>query len=63
MLEVALDCVILMDEAGRIVQFNPAAEQTFGYSTAEAVGAELAALIIPPRKRACVPHGVRALSR
>ena len=30
-LDVALDCVILMDEAGRIVQFNPAAERTFGY--------------------------------
>src|SRR5687767_2334320 len=39
-LEVALDCVILMDEAGRIVQFNPAAERTFGYSTAEAVGTD-----------------------
>ena len=51
-LEVALDCVILMDEAGRIVQFNPAAERTFGYSTAEAVGKELATLIIPARKRA-----------
>jgi len=51
-LEVALDCVILMDEAGRIVQFNPAAERTFGYSTAEAVGTELANLIIPIRKRA-----------
>ena len=51
-LEVALDCVILMDEAGRIVQFNPAAERTFGHSTAEAVGTELANLIIPARKRA-----------
>jgi PAS domain S-box-containing protein len=51
-LEVALDCVVLMDEAGRIVQFNPAAERTFGYSTAEAVGTELADLIIPARKRA-----------
>ena len=30
-LDVALDCVILMDESGRIVQFNPAAERTFGY--------------------------------
>ena len=37
-LEVALDSVILMDEAGQIVQFNPAAERTFGYGAAEAVG-------------------------
>ena len=46
-LDVALDCVILMDESGRIVQFNPAAERTFGYSAAEAVGAPLAELIVP----------------
>jgi two-component system sensor histidine kinase/response regulator len=46
-LEVALDPVIVMDEAGHIVQFNPAAERTFGYSAAEAVGIELAELIVP----------------
>ena len=46
-LDVALDCVILMDESGRIVQFNPAAERTFGYSAAEAVGTPLAELIVP----------------
>ncbi len=50
-LDVALDCVILMDESGRIVQFNPAAERTFGYRTAEAVGTELAELIVPAEKR------------
>ena len=49
-LEVALDCVIVMDESGRIVQFNPAAERTFGYSAAEAVGIELAELIVPADK-------------
>jgi two-component system sensor histidine kinase/response regulator len=50
-LDVALDCVILVDEAGRIAQFNPAAERTFGYSAAEAVGADLAELIFPPDRR------------
>ena len=50
-LDVALDCVILMDESGRIAQFNPAAEATFGYTAAEAVGTELAELIVPPDKR------------
>ncbi len=49
-LDVALDCVIVMDESGRIVQFNPAAERTFGYSAAEAVGIELAELIVPADK-------------
>ena len=51
-LEVALDPVILMDEGGHIVQFNPAAERTFGYSEAEAVGIELADLIVPADKHA-----------
>jgi PAS domain S-box-containing protein len=50
-LEVALDPVILMDDAGHIVQFNPAAERTFGYSAAEAVGIELAELIVPADKQ------------
>ena len=50
-LDVALDCVILMDESGRIVQFNPAAERTFGYGAAQAVGADLATLIFPADRR------------
>jgi two-component system, sensor histidine kinase and response regulator len=50
-LDVALDCVILMDDAGRIAQFNPAAERTFGYTSAEAVGIELIELIVAPDDR------------
>jgi PAS domain S-box-containing protein len=50
-LEVALDCVILMDASGCIVQFNPAAERTFGFTASEAVGHQLADLIIPPGER------------
>ncbi len=50
-LDVALDCVILMDADGRIVQFNPAAERTFGYEASEAVGHQLAELIIQPDQR------------
>ena len=50
-LDVALDCVVLIDEHGRIAQFNPAAETTFGYSSQEAVGKELAELIVPTDDR------------
>ena len=50
-LSVALDCVVLMDESGRIVQFNPAAERTFGYTASEAVGHQLADLMIPADQR------------
>ncbi len=31
MLESALVCVITMDHEGRVVEFNTAAERTFGY--------------------------------
>jgi PAS domain S-box-containing protein len=51
MLDVALDCVISIDEDGHVVEFNPAAERTFGYSAAEAVGRDLAELIVPPELR------------
>jgi len=50
-LRSALDCVIAIDHEGRIVEFNPAAEQTFGYTREEALGREMAALIVPVRMR------------
>ena len=50
-LDSALDCIITMDASGRVQEFNPASEQVFGFSRSEAVGKELAELIIPPRLR------------
>jgi two-component system sensor histidine kinase/response regulator len=50
-LDVALDCVILIDESGRIAQFNPAAERTFGYRAADAVGADFVESIFPAAGR------------
>ena len=49
--ESSLDCIIVMDHRGRVTEFNPAAERTFGYAAADAVGRELAELIIPPAQR------------
>jgi PAS domain S-box-containing protein len=46
-LEAAIDCVIMADASGRIVEFNPAAERTFGYSREEALGRTMAELIVP----------------
>ena len=48
----ALDCVVIIDSEGRVTEFNPAAEATFGYTREQALGAELAELIIPPQLRA-----------
>jgi len=50
-LDTALDCVITMDHTGKILEFNPAAERTFGYARSEAVGRELGELIVPPSFR------------
>jgi PAS domain S-box-containing protein len=53
--DMALDPIITMDGDGRIVEFNPAAETTFGYTKAAVVGGALAHLIVPPRLHAV--HG------
>jgi diguanylate cyclase (GGDEF)-like protein/PAS domain S-box-containing protein len=47
----ALDCIIAMDAEGRILDFNLAAERTFGYARAAVAGAKLADTIIPPAYR------------
>src|SRR5215475_7216800 len=40
-----------MDAEGRVQEFNPASERVFGFNRSEAVGKELAELIIPTRLR------------
>jgi PAS domain S-box-containing protein len=51
-LESAVDCVITMDHEGRIVDFNPAAERTFGWTRDQVVGKAVADTIVPERLRA-----------
>jgi two-component system sensor histidine kinase/response regulator len=46
-LELALDCIITMDHDGRILEFNPAAEQTFGYARSHIVGKRAVDLLLP----------------
>ena len=50
-LDAALDCVICMDDHGRVTYFNESARRTFGYEAPAAIGRELAELIIPPSLR------------
>ena len=38
MLTAAFDCIITLDDQGRIIEFNPAAEQTFGLARSQAIG-------------------------
>ncbi len=51
MLEAAIDGVVSLDEAGHIVEFNPAAERMFGLTRADAMGREFADLTMPERRR------------
>jgi diguanylate cyclase (GGDEF)-like protein/PAS domain S-box-containing protein len=62
MLESALDCVITMDPQGKVIEFNTAAERTFGYERNDAIGRELAELIIPPSLRARHREGLKRLA-
>ena len=51
MLAAALDAVIAIDHRGRILDFNPAAERTFGYEAGAVIGEDMADLIVPPSLR------------
>jgi PAS domain S-box-containing protein len=48
--ENVADAVIVIDTAGRIELFNPAAERLFGYSTAQVMGRDVS-LLAPPTYR------------
>ena len=51
MLASSLDAVVTIDVAGRVLTFNRAAEETFGYAAEAALGQDVAELIIPPSLR------------
>ncbi|HKP89504.1 MAG TPA: PAS domain S-box protein [Thermoleophilaceae bacterium] len=51
MLESALDCVVVIDHNGRILDLNHAAELTFGYAATQVIGREMADVIVPPHLR------------
>jgi PAS domain S-box-containing protein len=58
-LETALDAIIGMDHQGTITDFNAAAERTFGYAARDAIGRDLADLMIPRKLREQHRQGLR----
>jgi PAS domain S-box-containing protein len=50
-LDTAYDAFVGIDAEGRIIDWNPQAEATFGWSRAEALGRPVAETIIPPQFR------------
>lgn len=51
LIEHALDAVVFMDESGRILEWNPRAEELFGWARDEALGRTVSELIVLPRFR------------
>ncbi len=47
----ALDCVITVDAKNTVISWNPAATRTFGYRAEDAVGKNVADLIVPDSHR------------
>ena len=58
----AISGVITVDEQQNIILFNPAAEQMFGYTEAEAIGRPMDQFI-PPRYRAAHQHHIRKFGK
>ena len=50
-MNAAMDCIITMDPDGHILEFNRAAEKTFGYRAEEALGKDMGELFITPDVR------------
>ncbi|ORE94079.1 signal transduction histidine kinase [Stappia sp. 22II-S9-Z10] len=46
------NAIVITDADGRIIDFNPAAAEIFGYSRAVAIGAKVEDLIVPAERRA-----------
>ena len=58
----ALAALVTADAAGRIVEFNPAAEAMFGRSREQVIGLSVAEVMIPPRHRAAHDAGMARMS-
>jgi PAS domain S-box-containing protein len=61
-MNAALDCIVAADAHGVIIEFNPAAERTFGLTRTDAIGRSLADTIIPHVHRAAHQAGIARLA-
>jgi len=50
-LDSAMDCIILMNQDGCILEFNMTAERVFGYGRCDVLGKRLSEVLIPPSLR------------
>ncbi|NIR32732.1 MAG: PAS domain S-box protein [Gammaproteobacteria bacterium] len=58
-IDTVQNAIVASDDAGCIIEFNPAAERIFGYRREHAIGQPLAELIVPERHRQAHLSGMR----
>ena len=51
MMQASLDAIVVIDETGKIIEFNPAAETIFGYPRSSIIGKDVLDTIIPEHYR------------
>ena len=62
-LENSHDAFVAVDEGGAIVEWNRAAEATFGWRRSEVIGRAMSEVIVPPRMRSAHEHGMQRFLR
>ncbi len=60
LVETAMDAIVVMDERGRVLSWNPSAERILGYSRAEALGTLLIDLVVDEEFQAFMWHELSA---
>ncbi len=58
-LDASLDAILIIDEHGRILEFNASAQRIFGYKVEHVRGRNLAEMLVPPRLREAHESGIR----
>ena len=58
LVESALEGIVIMDDKGRILDVNPAAEKIFGYRSEHVIGCTVSEKLIPPSKRKAHENGL-----
>lgn len=60
-INTSLDGVIISNDRGYIMEFNPAAEEIFGHRAIDVIGHELGAIIVPDNFRAAHNAGIQRM--
>lgn len=62
MLQASLDAIMVVDETGSIIEFNPAAEKMFGWSRQDILGKDLLDTVIPTYYRRGYTNGAEYMA-